>query len=83
MEPFFLKVQKTLIFLKFDLHFKFYIKLQILSKKAALWRLMIYGCRTFKKKISLIAVAVSEIIRNGRTDAWTHERTDTRTHGQE
>ena len=33
MEPFFLKVQKTLIFSKFYLHTEFYIKLHILSKK--------------------------------------------------
>ena len=75
MEPFFLKVQKTLIFLKTLPTFQILHQITNFIKKAALWRLIIYGCRTFKKKISLIAVAVSEIICYARTEARTDART--------
>ena len=75
MEPFFLKVQKTLIFLKFLPTFQILHQITNFIKKAALWRLIIYGCRTFKKKISLIAVAVSEINCYARTDGRPHGRT--------
>ena len=75
MEPFFLKVQKNTDFLEILPTYKILHQITNFIKKAALWRLIIYGCRTFKKKISLIAVAVSEIIRNtqmhGRTNGQT------------
>ena len=70
MEPFFLKVQKTLIFSKFYLHTEFYIKLHILSKKRLCGDWSFVDAELLKK-ISLIAVAVSEIICFGRTDPQT------------
>ena len=75
MEPFFLKVKKNTDFLEILPTFQILHQITNFIKKASLWRLIIYGCRTFKKKNSLIAVAVSEIIRNART----HGRTDGRT----